>query len=129
MLYQHQSPAAGTKGFDANKLALFFAVRIQYDVDRITRDVLYLLYNIRVPILFRDFNGKNFSIQTLEVKSREEKPSKREVENSAYIEHSLCPQPSHQPVIAWRCCGDHPESSQPGELNCVVANCRASPVY
>ena len=58
MLHQHQSPAAGTKGLDANELTLFFAVGIQYDMDRITRDVLYLLYDIRVPILCRVCNVK-----------------------------------------------------------------------
>jgi hypothetical protein len=67
MLYQHQSSAAGTKGFDANKLTLFFAIRIQYNMDRITRDVLYLLHDIRVPILFIDLNRCFFfSTQTLE---------------------------------------------------------------
>ena len=54
MLNQHQSPAAGTKGLDANKLTLFFAVRIQYDMDRIVRGVLYLLYDVGVPILCVD---------------------------------------------------------------------------
>ena len=63
MLNQHQSPAAGTKGLDANKLTFLFAVPVQYDVDRITRDVLYLLYKIRIPILSGDFNVKNFNLQ------------------------------------------------------------------
>ena len=44
MLDQHQSSAAGTKGLDANKLTLLFTIRVQYDMDRITGDVLYLLY-------------------------------------------------------------------------------------
>lgn len=56
MLHQHQSPAAGTKGLDANKLTFFFAVGIQYDMNRVTRDVLYLLYDVRVPILCTRFN-------------------------------------------------------------------------
>ena len=58
MLDQHQSSAAGTKGLDANKLALLFTVRVQYDMDRITGDVLYLLYEIRIPILFRVSNAE-----------------------------------------------------------------------
>lgn len=32
-------------------------------------------------------------------------------------------------MIAWRRCGDHPEARQTGKLNCVVADCRASPIY
>lgn len=58
MLYEHQSPAAGTKSLDANELALFFTVRIQYDMDRIARDVLYLLDDVGVSILCRVFNRK-----------------------------------------------------------------------
>ena len=58
MLDEHQSPTAGTKGLDANKLALLFTVRVQYDVDRITGDILYLLYEIRIPILFRVSNAE-----------------------------------------------------------------------
>lgn len=130
MLHEHQSPAAGTKGFDTDKLALFFAVRIQYDMDRITRDVLYLLYYIWVPILCKDFNGKVFfSTRALKVKLGQEKESKTKAENRTYIKHSLRSQPSHQPMIAWGRCGDYPEARQSGELNCIVADCRASPVY
>jgi len=51
------------------------------------------------------------------------------VENQSHIEHSLCPQPAHQPVISWGRSGDHPEARQPGELNCIVANRSASPIY
>ena len=58
MLDQHQSPAAGTKGLDANELTLFFAVRVQYGMDGITRDVLYLLYYVRVPVLRTDINAE-----------------------------------------------------------------------
>jgi hypothetical protein len=58
VLDQHQSSAAGTKGLDANQLALLFAVRIQYDVDRITRDVLDLPDDVRVPILSGDCDKK-----------------------------------------------------------------------
>ena len=59
MLHQHQSPAAGAKGLDANELALLFTIRVQHDVDRITRDVLYLLYDVRVPVLrINRSNGK-----------------------------------------------------------------------
>jgi len=57
MLNQHQSPAAGAKSLDANELALLFAIRVQYYVDRITGDVLYLLYQIRIPILYRVSNA------------------------------------------------------------------------
>jgi len=106
MLDQHQPSAAGTKGLDTNELALLFTVSVQYDMDRITGDVLYLLYEIRIPILFR-FPMQRFQLPDTpnEIGRRE-----KERENSAYIEHGLRPQPSHQPVITWRRGSDHPEA-------------------
>jgi len=71
MLDQHQSPAAGTKGLDANKLTLLFTVRVQYDMDRITGDVLYLLYEIRIPILFRVSNANISASRPSEIGRRE----------------------------------------------------------
>lgn len=47
----------------------------------------------------------------------------------AYVEHSLRPQPPHEPVVAWRCRGDHPETRETGKLNCKVTNRGAPPVY
>lgn len=51
MLYQHQSSAPRAKSLDADKLTLFFAIRVQSEMDRIARDVLYLLHDIGVPVL------------------------------------------------------------------------------
>lgn len=77
MLHQHQSPAAGTKGLDANKLALFFTVRVQYDMDRITSDVLYLLHEVGVPILSGVFNSK-ISVSRRSRRNREKRGCAKE---------------------------------------------------